>query len=98
MSPRLFSFVLLLLSPLAWAAETGSGAVPPAPTLQSTAPDLGSSALQMVFGLIVVLALLLYTLSARPPATPPGWFDRLQLLMVVAALVMVIPRSRSRSM
>ena len=37
--------------------------------------------------LVVVLALLLYSLSARVPAAPPSWFDRLQLLMVVAALV-----------
>ena len=36
--------------------------------------------------LIVVLALLLYSLSAREPSAPPSWFDRLQLLMVVAAL------------
>jgi hypothetical protein len=37
--------------------------------------------------LIVVLGLLLYSLSARDPAEPPSWFDRLQLLMVLAALV-----------
>ena len=37
--------------------------------------------------LIVVLALLLYSLSAREPMAPPSWFDRLQLVMVVAALV-----------
>jgi hypothetical protein len=37
--------------------------------------------------LIVVLGLLLYSMSARVPTDPPGWFDRLQLLMVVAALL-----------
>lgn len=59
MSPRFALFVSWLLAPAAWAAEGASGAVPPAPTIASAAPDLGSSALQMVFGLIVVLALLL---------------------------------------
>lgn len=37
--------------------------------------------------LIVVLGLLLYALSARDALAPPSWFDRMQLLMVVAALV-----------
>ncbi|MFD3742986.1 permease prefix domain 1-containing protein [Nocardia sp. NPDC058633] len=36
--------------------------------------------------LVLVLGLLLYTISARDPLTPPGLFDRLQLLLVVAAL------------
>ena len=36
--------------------------------------------------LLVVLGLLLYSFSAREPAAPAGWFDRLQLLMLVAAL------------
>lgn len=36
--------------------------------------------------LIIVLGLLLYSLSAREPTAAPSWFDRLQLLMVVAAL------------
>lgn len=56
MSPRIALLLTLWLAPVAWAAETGSGAVAAAPT---SAPDLGSSALQMVFGLLVVLALLL---------------------------------------
>lgn len=59
MSPRIALLVTLLLVPAVWAAEVGTGAVPPAPTMPTAAPDLGSSALQMVFGLIVVLALLL---------------------------------------
>ncbi|WP_426321652.1 hypothetical protein [Microbacterium sp. E-13] len=40
--------------------------------------------------LVVVVGLLLYALSARQPLSPPSWFDRLQLLMVVAALVVDI--------
>jgi hypothetical protein len=37
--------------------------------------------------LVVVLGLLLYGISAREPAAPPGLFDRLQLALVVTALV-----------
>lgn len=37
--------------------------------------------------LVVVLGLLLYALSARDQTAAPGWFDRLQLLMVVAAIL-----------
>src|SRR5207248_3602668 len=37
--------------------------------------------------LVVVLGLLLYSLSARDPLVPPGLFDKLQLAMVVSALV-----------
>jgi hypothetical protein len=37
--------------------------------------------------LIVVLGLLLYSLSARNPEAKPGWFERLQLLMVSSAIV-----------
>lgn len=40
--------------------------------------------------LVVVVGLLLYALSAREPLAPPSWFDRLQLLMVLAALVVDI--------
>ena len=40
--------------------------------------------------LVVVVGLLLYALSARDPLAPASWFDRLQLLMVVAALVVDI--------
>ncbi|HET9141919.1 permease prefix domain 1-containing protein [Actinophytocola sp.] len=36
--------------------------------------------------LVVVLALLLYTISARDPLAPPGLFDKLQLALVVSAL------------
>lgn len=37
--------------------------------------------------LIIVLALLLYSMSARDPLRPPGWFDRLQLVMIASAVV-----------
>jgi putative Ca2+/H+ antiporter (TMEM165/GDT1 family) len=37
--------------------------------------------------LVVVLGLLLYSLSARDPLSPPGLFDKLQLGLVVSALV-----------
>jgi hypothetical protein len=36
--------------------------------------------------LVVVLGLLLYSISARDPLAPPGIFDRLQFLLVLAAL------------
>jgi len=37
--------------------------------------------------LIVVLGLLLYSISARDPASPPGVFDVLQVVLVVGALL-----------
>jgi hypothetical protein len=37
--------------------------------------------------LVVVLGLLLYSISARDPQAPPGFFDVLQLVLVVAALL-----------
>lgn len=37
--------------------------------------------------LVVVVGLLLYALSARDALAPPSWFDRLQLVLVVAAIV-----------
>ncbi|UOE43934.1 permease prefix domain 1-containing protein [Agromyces larvae] len=39
------------------------------------------------FVLVVVLALLVYSYSARDPLQPAGWFERLQLVMLVAAVV-----------
>ena len=49
----------------------------------------GSRELLIAFDLVlvVVVALLVYSISARDPALPPGWFDRLQVLMLAAALV-----------
>ena len=37
--------------------------------------------------LVVVLGLLLYSLSARDPASPPGVFDGMQVVLVVSALL-----------
>jgi hypothetical protein len=37
--------------------------------------------------LVVVLGLLLYSLSARDPRSPPGAFDVLQVVLVVSALL-----------
>jgi hypothetical protein len=42
------------------------------------------------FLLVVVLGLLLYTISARDPGARPGLFDRLQLVLIGAALVVDI--------
>lgn len=38
--------------------------------------------------LVLVLGLLLYAISARDPQAPPGGFDRLQLLLVISALLL----------
>jgi hypothetical protein len=36
--------------------------------------------------LVAVVGLVLYAVSARDPQTPPDFFDRLQLLLVISAL------------
>jgi hypothetical protein len=38
--------------------------------------------------LLVVLALVLYALSARDPSTTPNWLDRIQLVGVASALIL----------
>jgi len=38
--------------------------------------------------LVVVLALVLYGMSARAPSTSPGWMDGIQLVAVASALVL----------
>jgi hypothetical protein len=38
--------------------------------------------------LLVVLALVLYAMSARDPSTTPNWMDRIQLVAVTSALVL----------
>jgi hypothetical protein len=38
--------------------------------------------------LLVVLALVLYGMSARDPSTSPDWMDRIQLVAVISALVL----------
>jgi flagellar protein FliO/FliZ len=67
MSPRLLLFACLYLAvPVVHAAEVGAGGTAAAGSTvtasMGSAPDLGSSALQMVFGLLLVLGLLLGTL------------------------------------
>jgi hypothetical protein len=37
--------------------------------------------------LVLVVALVLYAISARDPAAPPGWFDWMQLTLIVTAVV-----------
>jgi len=56
--------------------------------ITSTGIDVEREAL-ILFDLLlaVVLGLLLYSISARDPLAPPGVFDRLQLALVVSALV-----------
>lgn len=56
MMSRLLALAAALTGSAARAAEVGAGAT------ANAVPDLGSSALQMVFGLILVLGLLLGTL------------------------------------
>ncbi|MGH8939576.1 MAG: hypothetical protein ACRDV2_09520, partial [Actinomycetes bacterium] len=53
----------------------------------STGIDLEREAL-ILFDLllVVVLGLLLYSISARDPLTPPALFDKLQLALVLSAL------------
>jgi hypothetical protein len=74
---RLFTplFTAVLLALLVAFGRTGIGA-------------LHREAL-IVFNLllVVVLGLLLYSLSARDPLAPPGLFDKLQLALVLSALV-----------
>ena len=40
--------------------------------------------------LVLVLGLFLYSISARDPQAPPGVFDKLQLLLVICALLVDI--------
>lgn len=83
MLPRLFHYALFLFAPTATAAEVGAG---------STASDLGSSALQMVFGLLLVLTLLLGTLWLLKRISQPR--GSVAGLMRVVAGVSVGPRER----
>lgn len=69
-------FAAVLLSFLVTLVATGRGVD------QAREVLIGFDAL-----LIIVLGLLLYAVSARDPQAPPGGFDVLQLVLVVAALV-----------
>lgn len=83
MLPRLFAIPLACCSPVLLAAEAGAG---------GAAPDLGSSALQMVFGLLVVLGLLLGSLWLLKRVSQPR--GPVAGLMRVVAGVAVGPRER----
>ncbi len=74
---RLFTplFTILLLAFLATMAWTGS------PVNVKREVLIGFDLL-----LVVVVGLVLYAASARDPQSPPDFFDRLQLLLVVSAL------------
>jgi flagellar protein FliO/FliZ len=89
---RALASLPILFSPPVQAADGSASAVPPAPSFANPAPDLGSSALSMIFGLIVVLALLLGALwlmkrLGQPHRASAG-------LMRVIAGVAVGPRER----
>jgi hypothetical protein len=75
---RLFTplFTIMLLVFLATMLWTGSGI------------DVGREVL-ITFDLllVLVLGLILYSISARDPQSAPGFFDALQLLLVVCALL-----------
>ncbi|MBM3749054.1 MAG: hypothetical protein FJW34_25075 [Acidobacteria bacterium] len=75
---RLFTplFTVLLLAFLATMAWTGS------PINVQREVLIGFDLL-----LVLVVGLVLYAASARDPQAPPGFFDGLQLLLVVSALV-----------
>ena len=75
---RLFTplFTLLLLVFLATMAWTGS------PINVDREVLIGLDLL-----LVLVVALVLYAASARDPQAPPNFFDRMQLLLVISALV-----------
>ena len=75
---RLFTplFTVLLLVFLATMAWTGS------PINVQREVLIGFDLL-----LVVIVGLVLYAASARDPQAPPDFFDRLQLLLVVSALV-----------
>jgi hypothetical protein len=69
-------FTIVLLAFLATMVWTGSGI------------DVKREVLiGFDLALVLVLALLLYSISARDPQAPPGAFDALQLLLVISALV-----------
>ena len=88
MSPRLLFFSSFLFSTAARAAD----AVASAPTLPGTAPELGGGALQMVMGLIVILALLLGALWLLKRLNQPR--GAVAGLMRVVAGVAIGPRER----
>lgn len=86
MEPRFFALLSLIAIPLAQAAEVGGGGT------GAPASDLGSSALQMILGLIFILALLLGSLWLLKRISQPR--GPIAGLMRVIAGVSVGPRER----
>ncbi len=87
---RVFASLPIVFSPLVYASE--GGGVSPAQNFSSPATELGSSALSMIFGLAVVLALLLGALwllkrLGQPHGAAAG-------LMRIVAGIAVGPRER----
>jgi len=75
---RVFTpLTILMLLALLGAYAAGHGAADPDRTLL----------IMMDLVLVLVLGLLLFAISAREPGAPVGVFDRLQLVLVLAALV-----------
>ena len=97
MKTRIAAISAALLAPLVcWAADAvpaaGHAAVTPAPTLPAAPPDLGSSAMQMLLGLVVVLGLLLGSLWLLKRLSQPR--GPIAGLMRVVAGVAIGPRER----
>lgn len=80
-------FTLLLLALIvAWIVQ-GVAA-----SSEGTIVVFGERDLLIIFDVVVIfaLALLLYSLSARDPLQPPGWYDRLQVVLLASTLVVDI--------
>jgi len=78
---RLFTplFTLLLLGYLAAMGASGQGILADREAL------IGFDLL-----LALIVGLSLYAISSRDPVAPPGWFDRLQIMLIASALVIDI--------
>lgn len=77
-------FTLLLLALIgAWIVQGVTA------SSEGTIVVFGERDLLIIFDVTVIfaLALLLYSLSARDPLQPPGWFDRLQIVLLASVLV-----------
>ena len=77
-------FTLLLLALIgAWIVQGVTA------SSEGTIAVFGERDLLIIFDVTVIfaLALLLYSLSARDPLQPPGWFDRLQIVLLASVLV-----------
>ncbi len=77
-------FTLLLLALIgAWIVQGVTA------SSEGTIVVFGERDLLIIFDVTVIfaLALLLYSLSARDPLLTPGWFDRLQIVLLASVLV-----------